>query len=232
MDVTGKVLSKKARRYQADALTQCALECFGTLKGRKMRAPLNQLILSTFYHEVSVRRATRALRQLKRTFADWNEVRVSHPAEVASALSSAPWALHSSERIVWLLRELVRFHHRSDLDFLHDLTAQQARSCLECLPNVPRPLADEVLLLSLQEAVLPVSATTARTCYRMGILDNPRPTVANQKQLQELFDEQYYVPVHLFFCDRVEKCCLPEAPLCEECGLAPKCPSARQNNQP
>ncbi len=193
------MLSEKARRKQAQRITELAVERFGELKGRKKRPPLNQLILSIFYHLTSVRRATRALRQLKRTFVDWNEVRVSHAVEVSGALSSAQWARVGAERVLWVLRELNEAYHRTDLDFLEKLTPAQARSCLKSLPTVPRDLADEVLLLSLDIPVFPLSADTARMCYRLGLLENDRPTVKNQRALERLFTEELYVPVHLFF---------------------------------
>lgn len=210
----------------AGELTRRALEQWGELKGRKVRPPLNQLVLSTFYHLTSVRRATRGLRQLKRGFVDWNEVRISHPAEVAGALCSAPWARLGAEQVVWLLRELRETYHRMDLDFLADLSPTQARSCLNSLSSVPAHVADEVLLLSLHVPVLPCSPAAARMCWRLGLLDNPQPTVRNQMTLQSLFEKRYYVCTHLYFCDCAEQWCTVQEPGCHECALARLCPSA------
>jgi endonuclease III len=217
------VISLKERRKRATALIQCAVGKYGELKNRKPRPPLNQLILSVFYHVTSVRRATRALRELKRSFVDWNEVRVSHPVEVASVLSSAPWALEGAERLVWLLRELYHVYNRTDMEFLGELTPTQARSCLRRLQMVQRPLADEVLLLSLCVPVLPCSEAAARMCHRMGLLEDSRPTLKNQRALASFFEESYYPSVHMFFCDYADKLCLPEDPLCDRCPVAGCC---------
>ena len=223
--------SQKTRKQRAQTLTRYAIEKYGELKGRKARPPLNQLILSIFYHLTSVRRATRALRQLKRAFVDWNELRVSHPAEAAGALSSAEWARIGAERVLWLLRELNDAHHRTDLDFLDELTPEQARSCLKGLPSVSRHLADEVLLLSLQIPVLPCPPEVVRLCRRFGILEDGPPGQDRQKELQQLFDPDYYPPVHLFFCDHAAKLCLPEEPICGECPLALDCPAALERSE-
>ncbi len=197
------------------------------MKNRKARPALNQLILSVLYHLTSVRRATRALSELRRAFVDWNEVRVSHPAEVAAAVSSAPWALEAADCVVWLLKEVYELYNRMDLGFLSDLTPTQARSCLESLPMVPRHLADEVLLLSLGVPVLPFSAATARMCYRLGLLENRRPTLKNQRMLESRFDEKYYPALHLFFCDYADKLCAADEPLCSECPLKRNCRGAK-----
>jgi len=184
---------------------------------------MNQLILSVFYHLTSVRRATRALRELKRTFVDWNEVRVTHPAEVASALSSAPWAREGADRVVWLLRDVYELYNRTDMDFLGELTPTQARSCLKSLPMVAPRVADEVLLLSLGVDVLPCSDAAARMCHRLGLLENPRPTLKNQRALGKVFDKRYYTPLHFFFCDIAERACLTEEPACGECPMRKHC---------
>jgi len=217
------VLSQSERTKQAQRLVKHAVDRYGELRNRKSRPPLNQLILSIFYRLTSVRRATRALRELKRSFVDWNEVRVSHPAEVAAALSSAQWAYEGAEKVVWLLREVYDVHNRTNLDFLAELTTTQARSCLKSLPMVPALLADEVLLFSLNVPVLPLSGASARMCARLGLLENDRPTLKNQRGLASLFDKDYYAPLDFFFCDVAERICLPDEPRCQRCPLKRHC---------
>ncbi len=194
------------------------------MRNRKPRPPLNQLILSTLYHLTSVRRATKALRDLKREFVDWNEVRISHTVEVSSVISSAGWSQEAAERIVWMLREVYQLHNRMDLDHLGELTPTQARSCLTSLPMVSRRLADEVLLLSLMAPVLPGSEASIRMCHRLELLDNERITLKNQRALAKLFEEDYYPPLHFFFCDVAESICLAEEPACDRCPMSEHCP--------
>ena len=217
------MLAQKEQKKQAERLTRCALGQYGELKSRKPRPPLEQLIMGVFCRRTSVGQATRALRELKRSFVDWNEVRVSHPVEVASGLPSTRWARDGAEQIVWLLRDLYERYSCTDLSFLVELTPPQARSCLQSLPTVQRDMADEVLLLSLDVPVLPLSAAVARMCYRLGFLENDRPTLKNQRALAKALDPHYFASLHLFFCDHAEKLCLTEGPLCGECPLERHC---------
>lgn len=219
------MLSQTKRTQQAQKLVETAVEKHGEMKNRKCRPPLNQLILSLLYHLTSVRRATRALNELKNAFVDWNEVRISHPREVAGAMSTADWAEEAGEQIVWLLRELYDVHNRADLDFLSELTVAEARSCLRGLPMVDRTLADEVLLMSLEAPVLPCPDATVRMCFRLGLIENDRNTLKNQRALQKLFDPEHYVPLYLYFCDMAETACMPDVPECEECSMSDGCPS-------
>jgi endonuclease-3 len=219
--------SQKERKNQVLRLTQYAADRYGDMGNRKPRSPLNQLALSILYHVTSVRRANRALGELKRRFVDWNDVRVSHPAEVAAALSSSRWAMDGAERLVWVLRELYEVYNQTNLDFLAELTPAQARSCLKRLTMVQRELADEILLLSFDVPLLPFPSAVARMCHRLGLLEDDRATVTNQRVLARMFEEKDYQSLHLFFCDHAEKLCLPDEPLCGKCPMEAMCPSAR-----
>jgi len=220
------MVSQKERKNVVGKLAKCAGGKYGDLRNRKARSPLNQLALSVFFHVTSVRRATRALSELKRSFVDWNDIRISHPVEVAAALSSAQWALDGAEQLVWMLRELFEVYNQTNLDFLGELTPTQARSCLKRLTMVQRELADEVLLLSLDVPVLPFSGSVARMCHRLGLIENDRATMKNQRAVSKMFEEKDYPCLHLFFCDHAEKLCLPDEPLCARCPMKVSCPSA------
>ncbi len=217
------MLSQKELKKQVDRLQRSAVEKHGEMKNRKPRPPLEQLIMSIFCRRTSVGQATRALRELKRSYVDWNEVRVSHPAELCGGLPSTQWARVGTEQLVWLLRDLYERYSCTDLDFLADLTPAQARSCLQSLPAVQRDMADEVLLMSLDVSVLPLSAAVARMCCRLGLLENDRPTLKNQRALSRLLDPDCYASLHLFFCDYAERLCEVEEPACAECPLTGHC---------
>lgn len=220
------MVARREMEKQTDRLTRSAVAKYGEMKNRKPRPPLEQLIMSVFCRRTSVGQATRALRELKRSFVDWNEVRVSHPVEVASGLPATRWASDGSEQLVWLLRDLYERYSCTDLSFLAELTPPQARSCLLSLPAVQRDMADEVLLMSLLVPVLPFPAAVARMCHRLGLLENDRPTLKNQRTLSRLLKPRFYASLHLFFCDYAEKLCGIEEPLCGQCPLEPHCEGA------
>jgi endonuclease III len=217
------MLPQKELRKQAERLQRSAVAKYGEMKNRKPRPPLEQLIMSLFCRRTSVGQATRALRELKRSFVDWNEVRVSHPAELCNGLPATQWARVGAEQLVWLLRDLYERYSCTDLDFLVDLTPTQARSCLQSLPAVQRDMADEVLLMSLDVAVLPFSAAVSRMCHRLGLTENDRPTLKNQRALCRLLDPECYPSLHLFFCDYAERLCEVEEPACTQCPLKGHC---------
>lgn len=218
------MISLKERKNQAARLTRQAVRKHGEQTGRKLRPAVNQLVLGLFCQVTSVRQATRAYRQVVRMFADWNEVRISHPSEVAACLSTAHWATEASQRVVWLLNEVFEVYSTTDFGFLEELTPAQARSCLLRIPMVQRDMADEVLLLSLGLPVLPFSEAAARMCWRLGLIPDAKTTMKNQKALAKLLGEEQLVSLHLFFCDYAVRYCLPDRPVCGKCPMARHCP--------
>ena len=196
----------------------------GELKRRKVRPPLDQLVLSLLRRYTSTRRATRALSQLKRAFVDWNEVRISPVAEIASAMSGTEWASLSAERIIEFAQGLFDARNVVSLDFLEELTATQARVFLQGLPGVGRDLADDVLLFSLLVDILPLNEDTAKMCYRLGLVPTERPTLKNQKSLMELWPRELYASLALFLADYAKSACGPDGPRCEECLAKSACP--------
>lgn len=220
-----KVLGAKKRAEVAKKLASRVKAKYGEMKRRKLKPPLDQLVLSLICHHASARRATGALRQFQRLFVNWNEVRVSPLAEVAHCMSGAAWAAAAAKTISSVLDGLFATRNALDLQFLQEeLTTAQARTFLQSLPAVGRHVADEVLLMSLQVDVLPLSDEGARLCCRLGLTGNERPTLANQKTLMAYWDPALYAGLTLYFSDEPKSICRLEAPRCSQCGMKSVCP--------
>jgi len=224
-----KALDKEQAEKCAESLTQAAIDKYGKLETRKVRPPVDQLMLSIFYRHTSVRRATRALRELKRGFVDWNEVRISGLEEVVSHLSSAQWAWDSAREIKEVLDAMFDRRNQVTLDFLRneEMGIPDVRRFLRDLPHVDREMSNEVLMLSLEKAVFPCSEPIARVCHRLGLLEDARPTAKNQQRLTRLFDKDYFPVLHRYLCDFAGRHCLPDIPECEGCPMEDNCQSAQ-----
>jgi len=224
VDLRRKMLSESEQQKQANRVKSCAVSRYGELRRRKLRPPSDQLVLSMLYQFTSVRRATRALRELMGGFADWNEVRISPCAEAAAAMAPTGWALEAAEHIRIVLQGIYTTHGSMSLEFLHELPRREALAGLMALPGVDRPLANEVLLLSLDIPVLPCYRHTARMCWRLGLADKNATTIKNEQHLTNLFGIDLLPPLHLFFCDVGRNVCLDEDPLCKRCPMNKHCP--------
>lgn len=210
---------------RAEAITDRAVDICGELKSRKIRPPLDQLMLSIFFRKTSYRRSIRALRQLNRNFVDWNVVRISPLVEVVDCLSSsASWAWKSAQDILCLLDALFeKQNHLGLRRLIDDRTTTQARRFLRDLPPIDREMANEVLMLSFDLPLFPCPEEIARVCHRNGILDDGRPLARNQRRLTEVFQSEYYPPLHRLLLNVAGKHCSEEDPSCGECELEGVC---------
>ncbi len=217
-------MSASNKEKIADKIESEAVSHYGDPQRRKVRPPLDQLVESLLWRQTSIRRGTRALRQLKRQFVDWNEVRVSHHDEVAAAMAETEWAANSARRIQRILGKLFIMRHEMNLDFLHDLTKAESRAFLQSLPEVSSDLVDEVLLFTTGVKLFPVNEDIARMAHRLGLVPNARVTKRNQKRLMDLWDQEVYVAIAQFFLDNAPSVCTDKEPDHEKCPLEKLCP--------
>ncbi|MFW6456807.1 MAG: hypothetical protein ACOC0A_00795 [Planctomycetota bacterium] len=217
-------MSASNQKEIADTIESVAMSHYGDPNRRKIRPPLDQLVESLLWRQTSIRRGTRALRQLKREFVDWNEVRVSHREEVANAMANTEWAMDSARRIQRILGKLFTLRHEMSLECLHDLTKAEGRAFLQSLPEVSSDLVDEVLLFTTGVKLFPVNDDIARMAYRLGLVPNPRVTKRNQKRLMDHWEPEVHVAIVQFFLDNASAICSEEDPAHDECPLNELCP--------
>ncbi len=217
------MLASRKRRELGKKLAARVKARYGELKRRKVRPLLDQLVLGILWRHTSVRRATRALRGLQREFVDWNEVRVSQQAEVAGTMSGAEWAGPAAQSVLGVLQSVFETHNTVALEFLRELTNTQARTFLQSLPGIGRDVADEVLLLSLEVEVLPLSEEAARMCYRLGLIPSERATRANQKALAGCWGPELYAGLVMFFSDEAKSTCRHDKAQCSQCLTKSMC---------
>jgi len=218
------VVGTRKRREVVRKVGSVARSRYGNLRRRKVRPALDQLVLSLLCRYTSPSRATRALRQLKRAFVDWNEVRVSSAAEVAVAVSTTDWAVVCAERAKEILTSIFKLCNEVALTCLAELTPPQARTFLQSLDGMERDLADEVLLFSCNVELLPVGESAARVCYRLGLIRSDRATMDSQKRLMSFWDPALYPNLALFFLSHAESVCKRDGPNCDSCSLRGVCP--------
>ncbi|MFW6044673.1 MAG: hypothetical protein ACOCR1_02910 [Planctomycetota bacterium] len=208
----------------AETIQEYAVDRYGDPTRRKVRPPLDQLVESVLWRRTSIRRGTRAFRQLNREFADWNEMRVSHTEEISRTMATTEWAADSARVLNRIMSKIFDLRHKMDLDFLRDLTKAQARAFLLSLPGVTADMADEVLLFSTDVSPMPVNQDTARMAYRLGLVPNARVTKKNQQRLTQLWDSEILPAIDQFFVDYGPDVCRKEDVRCQKCPMEELCP--------
>jgi endonuclease-3 len=184
---------------------------------------LDELISTILSQNTNDLNRDRAFRQLKRRFDTWERVRDADVDGVIEAIRSAGLANQKGPRIQNILREITAERGSLDLNFLNDLSENEAWDWLIKFNGVGPKTASIVLLFSLGKAAFPVDTHIQRVTGRIGL----RPVKMNNekahKYLAELFPPETYKAVHLNIIRLGREVCHPNRPACEICVLQSLC---------
>jgi endonuclease-3 len=169
--------------------------------------------------------ADRAFRNLRGTFFDWNEVRVSGVREVEEALADLPEAEARAERLVSFLQEVFEQKFCFDLESLHKKGLKDAAKQLAKYQAANDYVVAWVVQHSLGGHAIPLDLPTLRAVRRLGLIDGDRDDLeAARASLEHLVPK---ARGHLFsdlISSLAEDLCLEEEPRCAHCPLCSECP--------
>lgn len=199
------------------------LEFFGFPEWSSQVAPLDVLVSTILSQNTNDRNRDRAYESLQRRFPTWDAVRDAPEAEVVEAIHTAGLANQKGPRIQQILLEITQERGNLALDFLNDMSAEEARSWLLKFNGVGPKTAAVVLLFSLDKPAFPVDTHIFRVSGRLGL----RPPNMNVEQahvfLEQLFPADTYVAVHLNLIRLGREICFARRPNCPACPVKDLC---------
>jgi endonuclease-3 len=213
---------------QAIAIHQALINFYGFPEWRDPKPPVDELVSTILSQNTNDTNRDRAYEALKKRFPTWEAVRDAEPQEVIEAIRPAGLANQKGPRIQNALREITDARGEISLDFLGDLSAEEARSWLMQFKGVGPKTAAIVLLFSLDLPAFPVDTHIYRVTGRLGLL--PRDMNAEQAHdyLATLFPEDAYYAVHLNIIRLGREICQARKPNCPECPLQDYCDYYKQ----
>ncbi|WP_244630850.1 Fe-S cluster assembly protein HesB [Aureimonas sp. ME7] len=193
--------------------------------------PLSELVSSLLSHRTRNADSGRAFKALRTRFPDWAEMIDAPTAEVEALIHGVRWPELKAPRLQEILAAVRTRRGALDLDFLADLSVEEARAWLEELPGVGPKTSAAVLSFSvLRMPALPVDSHHHRVAQRLGLIgpkldvgpSHPvlRGQLPEDWSAQDLYDNHEVLMLH------GQKVCHHRRPACDRCTLADICPSA------
>jgi endonuclease-3 len=211
-------------------LQECALEVhhrllqiYGEPSWRNPLPILDELISTILSQNTNDMNRDRAFNQLKKSFGSWEQVRDADVEGVIEAIRSAGLANQKGPRIQKLLREITAERGSLDLDFLKDLSDDEAWDWVVKFNGVGPKTASIVLLFSLGKAAFPVDTHIQRVTGRIGLRPEKMSTEKAHSYLAEIFPPETYKAIHLNIIRLGREVCHPRRPACEICVLQSLC---------
>jgi endonuclease III len=120
--------------------------------------PVDALIYGVISERMSASAAETAMKVIRRTFVNWNDLRVSRAEEIVETLGrDTPAGRDTAVVLTAALRAVFDVHHTVSLQALKKLGKRPARQAIEKLGGISRFTADYCMLTSLQSHAVPLT---------------------------------------------------------------------------
>ncbi len=132
---------------------------------------IHELVFSLFLWEASLSHAIKAMDAIRTNLADYNELRVCFPDELAAIIGTRyPNAHERCERIAAALNAVFQREQSLKLIHLLDAPKRDARQYLSTLDGVPDFVAARVTLIALGGHAFPLDGLLMKYLAQQGVL--------------------------------------------------------------
>jgi endonuclease-3 len=162
-------------------------------------------------------------RRLRRRFRSWNQVASAPTEEVERCIRISGLSRLKAPRIQQILRTLKSDRGKIDLEFVKEMTDQQALEYLTGFKGVGPKTAACALLFAFGKAVFPVDTHIHRIARRIGLV-GPRVSAERTQQIltpRIALDDRY--AMHVLLIEHGRKTCRAIGPKCAVCALRALC---------
>jgi endonuclease-3 len=189
--------------------------------------PIAELILTVLSQSTNDRNRDVAYLRLRGRFELWEQVRDAPVEDLEEAIRPGGISKVKSERIQAILRAISGERGELSLDWLPEVTIDQARDYLTSLPGVGRKTAACVLLFAYGMHDVPVDTHVSRVGTRLGLLRTGAPFRELHDQMLALTPAGQELELHVNLLRHGRRTCHARSPACDQCALARMCPSRR-----
>lgn len=196
---------------------------YGIPDSRRSGRPIDSLIRVILSQNTNSKNTSRAFESLMEEFDTAEEVMEADTHKIADAISVAGLYNTKSKRIKETLVKINEEKGSLDLDFLDDMSLEDAREWLMELPGVGPKSASVVLNFRFDKAAFPVDTHVYRVSKRLGVVPDNLDHEGISKEMEDQVPEDRMFEFHVNLIKHGRKVCKSRKPLCSECVLPDLC---------
>ncbi|MDK1030474.1 MAG: hypothetical protein QGD94_00530 [Planctomycetia bacterium] len=224
-EIVNLSFTQKANRIRL--LHQLLRRRLGAREFHKPIHPVEHAVKAVLWELATAEQVESTMNKMRRSFVDWNEVRVSRPREIREVLGSLPGAAAKAEQIPLLLHEVfLRQHSMFWTDFLENMSKREMRDFFSGISGLRRYIAAVMARDYAGMHAFPVDADIHRVLVRLGIFAPGMPEREAHGFMERAVKSKQAYEVHALLRELAERLCVADNPLCSRCPLRQKCPSA------
>jgi len=219
--------TERSRHLAHKVLTVLRKE-YGRPSAHVSRPAMEEMLVGILAEGASERKGASALSDISRYFVDWNEVRVSAPCEIASAMPELTGAVDKGVLVRSVLQRIYDLSNEMTLDFLKEKSPADAARLIEGMPGFPEAALARATLLVLGHEAFPPTPQVMKVCRRLALVPEDPEPAALTRMIQGMVSKQGMFEYHWLLSEHAKNTCLPEGPACGECGLRSDCRTGRR----
>jgi endonuclease III len=169
---------------------------------------------------------------LRERFPTWESMLEAAEEEIEAAIRRGGLARKKASQLKRALEKIKADTGALSLDFLQDLSDEDALRYLTSLAGIGNKSAACIMMYSLDRQVFPVDTHVWRVCRRLGLTPPvPKPTDAQERELESRVPEGIRYSLHVNMVSHGQQTCTTYWPKCDSCVLADICPSRGKPDQ-
>ncbi len=196
---------------------------YGEPAWRQHLPPVDELVSTILSQSTSDANRDKGFYALKERYADWESVMHAPAADIIETIRPAGLANQKGPRIQAALRTIYVQRGELSLDFLNDLSLEEAKSWLVNINGVGPKTAAIILLFAFNRPAFPVDTHVHRITQRLGLI-GPKVTADKAHDLLEngTRPDTFYA-MHLNLIRHGRETCTARQPKCAACVLQDVC---------
>lgn len=202
--------------------------------GRKTFKPhdgMDELVSCILSQSTTDANRDRGFEALKARYADWAAVHHAPTEEVIDTIRPAGLANSKGPRIQQALAQIYAERGEYNIDFLQEMTPDEAKTWLSRLPGVGPKTAAIVLCFGYGMPAFPVDTHVHRVGKRIGFLPEKISADDAHPMMEAIVPPQEYYAFHLQMIYHGRAVCQARRPLCEQCPITAVCDYFQQTSR-
>jgi endonuclease-3 len=199
---------------------------YGRPEWRPHGDAMTELVLTILSQNTSDTNSGRAFMKLVARYPAWEALMAAGPEEIEREIRVGGLATTKAPRIKAILEDVWRQRGSFDLSFLGERPMSEAKAWLRSLPGVGPKTAACVLMFALGRPALPVDTHVQRVAQRLGLVPAKTGAAEAHDLLEGMLSPEEVYPFHVSLINHGRRLCRAQRPLCGECPLRERCPTA------
>lgn len=206
-----------------DAIYAKLIEVYGQPAWRQHLPPVDELVSTILSQSTSDTNRDKGFNALKARYANWEDVLTAPTAEIIETIRPAGLANQKGPRIQHALQYICDRQGTISLDFLADLSLDEALVWLTNINGVGPKTAAIILLFAFGRPAFPVDTHVHRVTRRLGLI-GPNVSAEKAHRIFANLDRPHtFYAMHLNLIRHGREVCQARNPRCGICPLQDNC---------